>query len=107
MSPQQYIDRMAMEYERMFGTKPHTKVMSPLERNDHPETDDTEVLDEAGIQRYQSLIGSLQWSVSLGRFDVTTAVMTMSCFHAIPRKGHLERAKRIICYLYQFKSAKI
>jgi hypothetical protein len=31
MSLQQYIDRMAMEYEQMFGTKPHTKVTSPLE----------------------------------------------------------------------------
>ncbi len=107
MSPQQYIDRMATEYERMFGTKPHTKITSPLERNDHPETDETELLDEAGVQRYQSLIGSLQWAVSLGRFDVTTAVMTMSSFRAIPRKGHLERAKRIVCYLYRFKSAKI
>jgi hypothetical protein len=80
MSPQQYIDRMATEYERMFGTKPHTRVTSPLEKNDHPETDDLELLDEVGIQRYQSLIGSLQWAVSLGRFDITTAVMTMLGF---------------------------
>jgi hypothetical protein len=80
MSPQQYIDRMATEDERMFGTKPHTRVTSPLEKNDHPETDDLELLDEVGIQRYQSLIGSLQWAVSLGRFDITTAVMTMSGF---------------------------
>ena len=107
MSPHQYIDRMANEYERMFGSKPHTRVTSPLERNDHPEIDDSELLDEAGVQRYQSLIGSLQWAVSLGRFDITTAVMTMSGFRAIPRKGHLERAKRIVCYLYRFKSARI
>ena len=46
MSPQQYIDRMATEYERMFGTKPHTRVTSPLEKNDHPETDDSELLDK-------------------------------------------------------------
>jgi hypothetical protein len=104
---QQYIDRMATEYERMFGTKPHTRVTSPLEMNDHPETDDLELLDEVGIQRYQSLMWSLQWAVSLGRFDITTAVMTMSGFRAIPRKGHLDRAKRIVCYLYRFKSARI
>ena len=100
MSPSQYIDRMAMEYERMFGCKPHTRVTSPLERNDHPETDDSELLDEDGIQRYQSIIGSLQWAVSLGRFDITTAVMTMSGFRSAPRRGHLERAKRIVCYLF-------
>ena len=107
MSPQQYIDRLSMEYERMFGTKPHTRVTSPLEKNDHPETDDSELLDDFGVQQYQSLIGSLQWAVSLGRLDITTAVMTMSSFRSLPRKGHLERAKRIVCYLYRFKSGKI
>lgn len=108
MSAEQYIDRMASQYERMFGTKPSTrKFQSPLDQNDHPETDDSELLDEDGIQQYQSLIGSLQWAVSIGRIDVTTAVMTMSSFRALPRQGHLDRAKRIVSYLYRFKSAKI
>jgi hypothetical protein len=78
-----------------------------LEKNDHPETDESALLDEEGIQQYQSLIGSLQWAVSLGRIDVTTAVMTLSSFRAIPRKGHLERAKRVVAYLYRFKHAKL
>jgi len=91
----------------MFGSKPRTNVTSPLEKNDHPEVDDTELLDEEGVQQYQSLIGSLQWAVSLGRLDITTAVMTMSSFRSLPRKGHLERAKRIVSYLYRFKYSKI
>jgi hypothetical protein len=33
--------------------------------------------------------------------------MTMSGFRSAPRKGHLERAKRIVCYLYRFKSAQL
>jgi len=107
MVPKQYIDRMVSQYERMFGTKPTTRVSSPLEQNDHPETDTTELLGPEGIQQYQSLIGSLQWAISLGRFDVTTAVMTMSSFRALPRKGHLERVKRIVSYLYRFSPAKI
>jgi hypothetical protein len=107
MAPQQYIERMVSQYERMFGCKPRTKVSSPLEKNDHPETDTSELLDEDGVQQYQSLIGSLQWAVSLGRIDVTTAVMTLSSFRALPRQGHLERAKRVVSYLYRFKFAKI
>ena len=47
-------------------------------------------LDANGIKDYQSLIGTLQWSVSLGRIDITTAIMTMSGFRVAPRKGHLE-----------------
>jgi Reverse transcriptase (RNA-dependent DNA polymerase) len=93
MSPKQYINQMVSQYERMFGSKPRTNVTSPLEKNDHPEVDDSELLDEEGVQQYQSLIGSLQWAVSLGRCDVTTAVMTLSSFRAIPRRGHLKRAK--------------
>jgi hypothetical protein len=91
----------------MFGGKPRTNVTSPLDKNDHPETDDTELLDEDGIQQYQSIIGSLQCAVSLGRLDVTTAVMTLSSFRALPRRGHLDRAKRVVSYLYRFKFAKI
>jgi hypothetical protein len=34
-------------------------------------------------------------------------VMTMSSFRSLPRKGHLERAKRIVSYLYRFKYSKI
>ena len=43
-------------------------------------------LDEDGIAKHQSLIGSLQWAVSLGRLDITTAVMTMSGFRTNPRE---------------------
>ena len=60
-------------------------VTSPLEKNNHPELDESEFLDTNGIQQYQSLIGSLQWAVSLGRLDVTNGVMTLSGFRAIPR----------------------
>jgi hypothetical protein len=90
---------MLGNYKRMFGEKPWLSVYSPLEKGDHPETDDSELLDENGTQQYQSLIGSLQWSISLGRLDICTAVMTLSSFRSVPRRGHLDRAKRICCYL--------
>jgi hypothetical protein len=91
----------------MFGSKPRTHYTSPLEKNDHPEEDSSDLLDEVGVQQYQSLIGSLQWAISLGRFDITTAVMTLSSFRSLPRKGHLDRAKRIVSYIYRFKYAKV
>ena len=78
MHPRKYIDRMVDAYVRMFGKKPSTAVTSPLEKRDHPEIDTTELLEPEGITRYQSLVGQLQWAVTLGRLDVATAVMTMS-----------------------------
>jgi hypothetical protein len=90
MVPKQYIERMVNQYKRMFARKPKLNVSSPLDKGDHPETDTTEFLDTTGQQQYQSMIGSLQWAITLGRIDVTTtAIMTMSSFCAQPRVGHL------------------
>ncbi len=72
----------------MFGHKPCTYT-SPLEKGDHPETNESDLLDLDGIKQYQSIIGSLQWAVQLGRIDITTGVMPLSSFGAAPRKGHL------------------
>jgi hypothetical protein len=91
----------------LFGSKPKQNVTSPLERGDHPELDDSEELGVEGIKMFQSLIGALQWAISIGRFDVATAVMTLSKFRAAPRKGHLERVKRIVSYLYKMKHGTI
>ena len=49
--------------------------------------------------KYQSWIGALQWCVTLGRFDIGIAVMTMSSFRAQPRAGHWVIIERIIGYL--------
>ena len=92
-SPKRFIDKMLEGYKTLFGNKPKTNVTSPLEKGDHPELNNSELLDEEGISKYQSLIGSLQWAISLGRFNIMTAVMTMSSFRAAPRRGHSERVK--------------
>ena len=83
MAPKKYIDKCVGNYERMFGEKPK-KALSPLVKGDHPELDTSELLDTAGQRIYQSLIGSLQWAIQIGRFDVATATMTMSRFRAAP-----------------------
>ena len=106
MSPTKYITRMLDNYVRMFGALPK-EVISPLIKGDHPELDATSELDVDGIKKYQSLIGALQWVVTLGRLNIAMAVMTLSSFRAAPREGHLERAKRIYGYLRKMKHAAI
>jgi hypothetical protein len=107
MAPKKYIKKMMMGYAQMFGEKPLSKVHSPLEKGDHPELDTSELLDQTGVQQYQSLIGSLQWAISLGHFDIATAVMSLSTFWALPCRGHLERAKQICSYLYWMRHTTI
>ena len=104
--PIRYIERMLGAYKTMFGTEP-TVYSTPLEKNDHPEIDQSELLGEEDTTKYQSMIGALQWVISLGRFDIATAVMTMSRFRAAPREGHLKRLKHIYGYLSGRKDGAI
>jgi hypothetical protein len=97
--PKKDIDEtMIPWYENTYGTKP-TNCVSPLEKGDHPELDTSDLTDEVGIKQYQSMIGQLQWLVALGRMDVFISTMTMSRWRTMPRKGHLERLKRIFGYV--------
>ena len=64
----------------MFGTNHRLSFSSPLENGDHPEHDTSEHLDLDDIQKYQSIIGVIHWSVSVGILDVNTAVMTLASF---------------------------
>ena len=107
VGPKTYIERLALQYKSMFGVAPTTTYRAPLEKNDHPELDTSSLLNEDGITQYQSLIGAMQWTITLGRFDVSVAVMTMSGFRVAPRVGHLERLRRIVGYLYKKRNGYV
>ena len=47
---------------------------------------------------YLTMVGQLQWLVTLGRFDIHTQVATMSRFRAAARQGHMDGLKRIYSY---------
>ena len=96
--PRRYVNKILESYERIFIEKPR-KSRPPLEGGDHPELDTFELCDDHQTKQFQTLIGQLQWLISLGRFDIAVHVMSLSRFRAQPRKGHLDRAKRIVGYL--------
>ena len=107
MNPGRYVDKMEDAYKQVFKELPKQKYRSPLVKGDHPELDTTAFLDQDGIEIYQSLIGAMQWAISIGRWDIQSAVMTLSSFRAQPRKGHLERIKRIYGFLCKFRHFKL
>ena len=104
--PKKYIEKMNDYYKRTFNDLPK-KFTSPLEKGDHPEVDETPLLGEEGTRTYLSMVGQLQWLVSLGRFDIFSAVVTMSRFRSMPREGHLERLKRMFGYVRDTEHASI
>jgi hypothetical protein len=58
---------MEESYKQFFGERPQQQYSSPLEKGDHPELDTTKFLDQEKIRIYQSLIGAIQWAVSIGQ----------------------------------------
>ena len=91
IAPRKYIEKIIADFERMFGESPKQNVHLLIEKGNHPELDTSDFLGSNALEDYQSLIGLLQWVVFIGRFDVTTAVMTLSGFRAAPRPRCMDR----------------
>ena len=51
--PKRYIEKMITAYESMFGEKPRP-YNSPLDRNDHPELEDTSLLEQEANTKYDT-----------------------------------------------------
>ena len=75
--PKQCVEKILETFKDTFGELPR-KRDSLLPPNDHPEMDTLELLEDEDVEKHLSLVGQLQWAVSLGRWDVQTAVMTTS-----------------------------
>jgi hypothetical protein len=105
-SAKTYVNRMLANYQRLFGQMPK-EYASPLEANDHPELDLSPELDEKGRAVYMTLIGCMQWAVSLCRYDIGCAIMTMGRFRSAPREGHFDRLKHMCGYLKRYRSGGI
>ena len=101
-----YVKRIINQSESIFGELPK-EYTSPIDKADHPELDTTDELPLEKIRLYQSLIGSFQWAVSLGRYDIFCVTMTMGRFRAAPRVGHLQRLQRICGYLRKYPEGAI
>ena len=57
--------------------------------------------------KYLTMVGQLQWLVTLGRFDIHAQVATMSRFRTAPRQGHMDRLKMIYSYAIRTKDYAI
>ena len=80
--PKKYIDKFADTYKRLFNNDPPKGYKTPLDKNDHPKLDTSEIPE--GYVAAKLMVGQLQWLVTLGRFDLHAQVTTMSRFKAAP-----------------------
>jgi hypothetical protein len=65
----------------------------------HPEEDDSEFLSKEQSSLYRGFIGSANWMITLGRYDINYAVNTLARYSMAPRVGHLKAIQRVFGYL--------
>ena len=61
--------------------------------NYSPELDETPLLGPEQHSQYRMIIGSLNWLVTLGRYDIYHAASTMARYGMAPREGTSQRNK--------------
>ena len=98
MAARTYVASICDKIEKLFECK-LKRYGAPMAADDHPEMDDSDFLTGNEITRYQMLIGSAQWAVTLGRFDIQYAVNTMARYSSQPREGHEKRMLHVFGYL--------
>lgn len=92
------LEKFELLFEKDFKFKPSK---TSMQENYHPETDETEFLGPLESSIYRGMIGSANWIITLGRFDINYATNTLARYSMKPRRGHLEAMKRVFGYLKQ------
>ena len=80
---------------------------TPLPESCHPELDESTLLSDVGIRKFQMLIGMAQWACTIWRLDIAFAVSSLSRFAAAPREHHLELALFLFGYLKKNPNRRI
>ena len=105
-SGQTYIKNVIPRFESMFHQS-FKAVKTPMAEDFHPEIDDSPLCSPLDSARFRSIIGSANWLITLGRFDINYATMSLGRFNMAPRENHLKAAKRILAYVKTFHKGKI
>jgi hypothetical protein len=107
LSARTYIENVTEKLESMMGVKEFAKHSTPMSEAYRPEMDDTPFLDQIGVSKFRAIIGSANWIITLGRFDIAYATNALSRFSMQPREGHMKAAQRMFGYLKRFAKGRI
>ena len=97
---QECLKRIAQIVNKMHDGKPALGFAdTPMVEKYQPELDKSPLLSLEDHRKYQQLIGTAQWLITIGRLDLGFTVSSLSRFSAAPRQGHLDAAIRMFKYI--------
>jgi hypothetical protein len=106
-SAETYVKSNMDKLATMCGKTQFADKKTPFSDTYHPELDDSPLLAPDDISKYKSLLGSGNWLITLGRFDIQYAVSTMSQYSMAPRSGHMDELQRVFGYLQKYPDGRI
>ena len=74
----------------------------PTDGDYHPELDESPFLVGDEVPIYRMMVGSLNWLVTLGRYDVQYSSNTLARYLMLPREGHMKAMRRVFGYLKHY-----
>src|SRR5688500_14546070 len=109
LSAETYIGNIVEKLAKMVGVPefPKGRYKTPMTEEYYSELDETGFCSPLEGSKYRSLIGSANWIVALGRFDIAFATSTLARYSTVPRKGHYKEAQRIFSFLRKFPHGRI
>ena len=107
LSARTYVENATKKIAEMCGQPLIRKWKTPMADDYHPELDTSDLCNAEKISKFRSIIGSANWVITLGRFDVAYATSTLARYPAEPREGHFVAAQRIFGYLRSFPDGKL
>src|SRR5688500_1796662 len=99
ISAETYIINALPKLAKTCGLQEFQKANIPIAEDYHPELDESLLLPPRQISVYKSLLGSANWIITLGRFDISYAVSSLARYTMAPREGHLSALQRVFGYL--------
>jgi hypothetical protein len=105
-SSETYLQNCIPKLENMLGVE-FGKKSVPFNPDYHPELDESPLVDSEKITLYRSLIGSGNWILTLGRFDIAYALSSMSRYNMAPREGHFDALIQMFGYLKKHMKGQI
>ncbi len=106
MSAKTYCKNVIVKFQNTMN-ETFREYKTPMDDQYHAEEDDSPFLDPRKASLYRGLIGSANWIITLGRFDINYAVNTLSRYSIQPREGHLNAMKHVFGYLKKFPHGQI
>ena len=62
------MEKLKETYIRLFSEELPKGLKTPLDQNDHPELDISDILEGIQVNHYLTMMGQLEWLITLWRF---------------------------------------